>query len=295
MYRIHLGPVMQGWGSWEWLGQSMILAFERYAEVTTFNYDQEPPNDGAVIIIKHPPPPTWWKSLPPEIPAIYAPVDFYESLRDIDAHAPWLIQLKHVVVHSHRLLPYFLSYVPVTYLDHQLRFIHDEMIQPNPDGPVLWIGVHTSLPPLIDWLGSHRLPRPLHILTNLDPCPPADLGFNASHPIVLQRWSPERHLAILKEVSGALDIKGSDFRSRHKPPTKALDYLAAGLPVALESNSSSAEYLRSLGFQVEAPDSSEWFSGQYLASCHQFGQRLRSTHHATNLASHWWKIISELL
>ncbi len=35
----------------------------------------------------------------------------------------------------------------------------------------------------------------------------------------------------------ALDIKGTDFRSRHKPATKAYDFIAPGIPLTTKNYS----------------------------------------------------------
>ena len=48
----------------------------------------------------------------------------------------------------------------------------------------------------------------------------ADLGFQL----------PARHQDWLGMARAALNIKGTDFRSRHKPATKAYDFIAPGIP-----------------------------------------------------------------
>lgn len=295
--KIHLGPVMPGWGSWEWLGQEMIPEFQRYAAVSTFSYQQEPPRDGIVIVIKHPPPPEWLQTVQAsQVPMIYSPVDFYDSVNAIDADAAWLTQAAHIIIHCHRLLPCFAPYAPVTYVDHQVRFITHEIILPMSHGPILWTGVHSNLPPLIAWLQQHPLSRPLCVLTNLEPIDPVELGFPQNQAITLERWTPDRHRAILHEVSAALDIKGDDFRNRHKPPTKALDFLATGLPLAVQRNSSSAEYLLQLGFHVADPmDVVHWQSPHYLAECQKFARVLRSILSPSCIAEKWWHLIQPLL
>lgn len=291
---IHLGPLMPGWGSWEWLGQEMIPAFQRWANVETFTYDQPPPKHGTLIVIKHPPPRLWQKSLRASaVPVIYAPVDFYDSLREIDQDASWLTQINLVVVHCHRLLPYFQPYSPVTYLDHPLRFITPQILKPGRTGPILWVGVHSNIPPLAAWLHQHPLSRPLCVLTNHDPVQPSEWGFPANQSITLERWSVERHHSILNEVSAALDIKGDDFRSRHKPPTKALDFLASGLPFAIPRTSCVAEYLMQWGFRVADPsDETTWFSTDYSTTCKHFAKSIRPTLSQDNMAEQWVKLLS---
>lgn len=288
---------MPGWGSWEWLGQEMIPEYQQYAQVSTFSYDHAPPRDGVIIVIKHPPPTPWlqaWKSA--QVPIIYAPVDFYGSVNAIDADAAWLTRVKIIIIHCHRLQPYFAPYAPVAYLDHQLRFISREIITPEPQGPILWTGVHTNLPPLITWLKQHPLSRPLCILTNLDPVEPVEIGFPRDQSISIERWTSERHCAMLHEVSAVIDIKGNDFNSRHKPATKVVDALATGLPVAIQSNTSPAEYLLQLGLKLADPrDLPRWQSSEYLTECQKFAQILRSLFSPTSIARKWWQLIQPLL
>lgn len=294
--QIHLGPVMPGWGSWEWLGQEMIPEFARYAEVSTFTYDHQPPTSGVIFIIKHPPPVEWQQAIQSrQLSCIYAPVDYYDSVRSIDADAQWLCCLDHIVIHCHRLLPYFIPYGPVTYIDHQLRFITKKLVVPKADGPILWVGVRSNLPPLMEWLRRRVLPRPLVVLTNLEGVEPVEVGFPANQPVTIECWTPERHLSVLHEVSAALDIRGDDFRSRHKPPTKAMDFLACGLPFAVSLSSSISECLEMQGFSPANPDDDQrWLSPKYLSECQRFAIHLRDKLTRKQVALIWVDLLKQV-
>ncbi len=77
-------------------------------------------------------------------------------------------------------------------------------------------------------------------------------------------------------AKAALDIKGQDFRSRHKPPPKAMDFLASGVPLAMNPESSPVEHLARMGFAVPSPlDTQRWFSREYWKETRRFGQALR--------------------
>ena len=52
----------------------------------------------------------------------------------------------------------------------------------------------------------------------------------------------------MHDAMAALDIKANDFRARHKPPAKALDFLASGLPVIVNRGSSTDMHLQTLGY-----------------------------------------------
>jgi len=105
--RVAIGPVMPGWGCWEWVGADMADELSRYCQTETFTYDWVPDSE-VIVIIKHPPPAAWWDVVKQRSLLIYAPVDHYESLSAIDADAGWLNHVQHMVVHCHRLRHYFL-------------------------------------------------------------------------------------------------------------------------------------------------------------------------------------------
>jgi hypothetical protein len=76
-----------------------------------------------------------------------------------------------------------------------------------------------------------------------DPPSPAEVGFRRDAEIRIHHWSPERQLALTAAARAAIDIKGDDFRSRHKPPAKAIDFIASGVPLAMNEHSSPVEHL----------------------------------------------------
>jgi hypothetical protein len=74
----------------------------------------------------------------------------------------------------------------------------------------------------------------------------------------------------------AIDIKRTDFRSRHKPPAKAIDFIASGLPLAVNADNSPVEHLARLGFEVASLlDTDRWLSREYWKETRRFGQALR--------------------
>jgi hypothetical protein len=145
-------------------------------------------------------------------------------------------------------------------------------------GPILWVGMRNNLPPLLEWLSEHPLDLPLHILTNLDtPESPtaSELGFSDSLSVTIERWTAERHRALCRTARGAIDLKGDDFRQRHKPAAKAIDFIASGLPLAMNPDSSSSRYVRELGFDIAAPeDTSRWLSKEYWQETRRFGKAI---------------------
>src|SRR5205823_4435613 len=147
-------------------------------------------------------------------------------------------------------------------------------------GFIVWVGVRTNLPPLVEWANAHPLAGTLLVLTNPeDPqhVPrPEQLGFRQPERVLVKRWTPEEHLACVAKACAAIDIKGEDFRSRHKPPAKAIDFIASGVPLAMNPGSSPVEHLADLGFEVASPlDPDRWLSQEYAEETLRFGAALR--------------------
>jgi hypothetical protein len=94
----------------------------------------------------------------------------------------------------------------------------------------------------------------------------------------------------------ALDIKGDDFRARHKPPAKAIDFLAAGVPLAMKPDSCVVEHLARLGFAVASPlDAAAWLSPEYDEETRRFGAALRELLSLERVGRRWRRLLEEVL
>jgi hypothetical protein len=233
------GPVVPGWGSWEWVGAETATFLRRFAPVKLFGPGDEPTGD-VIVFIKHPPPDSLWAEIERSRRIVYAPIDHYGSPREIDADWRWLRRCDLILVHCERLRRWFSPYSRVEYIDHHVRHIGDPRRNRAHDGPILWVGVRSNLPPLVEWLRGNHLPRRLRVLTNPEDSAraPTAAEFGLPSECEVQTWTPETHASALLECVAAIDIKGTDFRSRNKPPAKAIDFLAAGLPLAMNADSS---------------------------------------------------------
>src|SRR6185437_983561 len=87
--QLAIGPVMKGWGSWEWVGVFFYSYLVDSFQTITFNAWDIPDAD-AVIIIKHPPPQAWADEIARRSALIYCPVDFYGDSKSINEDAKWL-------------------------------------------------------------------------------------------------------------------------------------------------------------------------------------------------------------
>jgi hypothetical protein len=276
---VAFGPIAEGWGSWDWVGADVCRELGK--SLTTFEFAAwEIPDAEVVFLVKHTPPPGWVEAVTRRSVLIYAPVDHYSAAAEIDADASLLRRCSRILIHCERLRRYFEPYAPVEYMDHHVKFVAPIRDEFRTEGEILWVGVRTNLPPLVDWVNAHPLPVPLRVLTNPeDPYlvpSPLDVGFRKGSDVAIERWTPENHIEHASKCRAFFDIKANDFRSRHKPPAKGIDAIASGLPLAIDLDSSTAEHLARMGFEACPPHESErWLSRGYLDETRRFGAVLR--------------------
>lgn len=275
-HSVAVGPVIPDVGSWEWVGQDFcdVLA----AEFEVHTWTDRPPDCDLAIVVKYGFGPQLASSSTRRM--IYCPIDAYGSSAEIDLHGPLLRRCNRVILHSDSLRPYFQSYARTEFLDHAIRYCSDPDQASLQEGPLLWVGHRSHLPLLVERVNQHPLPAPLLVLTNLESesAQAADAGFQ-SPDVKLMPWSAERHIEWSGKARAAFDVKGMDFRQRHKPPAKAIDFLASGLPFAVNADSVTARQLRSIGFEVASIDDPDrWLSPSYKAETQDFASRVQQSH-----------------
>lgn len=293
---ITFGPAAPAFGSWRWLGADLVASLAGRYRTSTF-HDEVGLAD-VVVIIKFLPPQDILRELRRTRRIIFCPVDVYGSTSEIDADAGRLLQCDRIVVHCERLARYFVGYAPVVSLPHHVKYVSDILAERPADGPLLWIGVRGNLPPVVEWANRRELPADLVVLTDVEPGgltpTPRELGFQR-HNVRVEPWSSENHLTWLTRCRAAIDLKGNDFRSRHKPDAKVCDFIASGVPVAVLPDSSAAESLGRLGFELASPDEDRWLSDDYLANTICFGRALRELHSLERVTNRWVRLIEDVL
>jgi glycosyltransferase involved in cell wall biosynthesis len=294
---IAIGPELRDFGSWQWLGADLIANLTPDDDVRAFAAEDWPLADVAVFI-KFLPAQQRLQDIRERSAIVYCPVDFYGQAAEIDADVERLRLCDRIVVHSPRLRPYFQSYAVTSVLDHHLKYVIPTRNEPQPEGPILWVGVRSNLPPLVEYVNRHPLPAELIVLTNPqhddELNDPTRFGFSPKLAVRIERWSPDSHLHWLSRCRGAIDIKGQDFRARHKSAAKALDFLASGVPLAMNPDSSSVAHIRTLGFEVADPrDAARWLSAEYAQQTADFGRRLSAELAAPVIMRRWRSLLSE--
>jgi hypothetical protein len=109
-------------------------------------------------------------------------------------------------------------------------------------------------------------------------------------------WSKELHLELVAGARAAIDIKDQDFRSRHKPPAKAIDFIASGLTLAMNPDSSPVAHLARMGFDVADPlDIERWLSQAYWHETQSLGRALAELLSLERVGRRYKRIIDEVL
>lgn len=296
--QVAVGPVMPGWGSWEWIGADLVEELRRYHATAAFAADAWPEGD-VVVVVKQAPSLRWLEVVRRRARVIYCPVDYYGSLQEIEADGPMLAACALIVVHCERLRPLFTPYAPVEYVDHHVKFTAPLRDRYPEHGPIVWVGVRTNLPPLVEWVNAHPLPAPLWVLTNPEkpgPLVPEEFGFRRDRQVRIEAWSAAKQRAWTALARAALDIKGDDFRWRHKPPAKALDFLASGVPLAMNPDASAVEHLARWGFDVVVPlDTERWLGRAYWEETQRFGAAMRELLSLERLGRRYRRLIDQVI
>jgi hypothetical protein len=296
---------MPGWGSWEWIGEGLAEELGKYCRTSIFPGGVVPEAD-AVIVVKHAPTAGWVEAAGRRAAVILCPVDYYGSAAQIDADAAMLRRCARIVVHCEGLRRYFEPYAPVAYMDHPVKFVPPVPASYRTDGFILWTGVRTNVAPLAEWVNAHPLPAELLVLTNLADVGrignpsygagrPEDFGFRGKG-VRIENWTKERHIEAAGQARAAVDIKGQDFRCRHKPPAKAIDFLASGLPLAMNEDSCVVRHLAGMGFDVASPvDTERWLSREYWEETRRFGAAVPELLSRERVGRRWRVIIEGVL
>lgn len=295
--RIAFGPRLPGIGSWDWVGADLAAELSGPLQILTFDHDIL--QCDLVVIVKYhhrqiiP-------AIPADVPILFLPIDSYGSAAEIDADWRLLRRCARIIVHAEPLRKYFQSYAPVEYLDHHIKYAAPLRETFQDSGPILWVGMQSNLRPVVEWVNHHGLPEELIVLTNLEegvpPPEPAELGFQAGRQVRIERWTATRQRELTTSARAALDIKGNDFRQRHKPPAKAIDFIASGLPLAMNADSSSTRHMQRLGLQLVAPeDTARWLSRNYWEEVEACGRQLRIDLSRAQVARRLGQIIRDVL
>jgi YD repeat-containing protein len=118
---VSFGPVMPGWGSWQWAGDDICVELSQHFRTQRFDGTVIPKSD-VVVFVKFAPPLDVIEAITRRSKVVYSPVDYYGSPAEIDSDGAMLRKCSRILVHCERLRKYFEPYAPVEYMDHHVRF-----------------------------------------------------------------------------------------------------------------------------------------------------------------------------
>lgn len=239
---VAVGPASPEFGSWNWIGRGLLNSLQPHVRVCEFSDVMRPPLADIVVFLKFRPSAEVLHSLKTHgAKLVFIPVDVFGSAAEIDHDYSTLKCFDLILAHSRRLIRYLNVAAPVELVEHPLKYVLPEPKVTGTDGPMLWVGRSCNLPAVSDWFNRSELEHELWILTDTEGRRPTaeQLGFQRPRQIRIAEWSEERHVQWLSHAWLAIDVKASDFRSRHKPPAKAFDFLASGIPVLTNRGSST--------------------------------------------------------
>lgn len=291
---VAIGPELTDFGSWNWIGKGLEASLRPFVHTRIFSDACELPCADLIVFVKFKPSLCVLQTLRRNGSRLaFMPIDISGSATEIDADRASLKCFDIVLVHSRRLLRYFNAAARVEFVDHPLKYILPIPRLHSVAGPFLWIGRRCNLPPVVAWFNQTEMDDDLWVLTNADgkDLQREHLGFVRPGRIRLEKWSERVHLEWLAHAGIAIDVKGHDFRARHKPPAKAFDFLASGIPVLTNQGSSTAlemtyRGLRPLTTDLWCPD--DRITTDYVQQCANTIRQVAAPEHV-------WSICRDLL
>ena len=310
---IAVGPVSPQ-PSWRWVGHHILGELAADYRVAPFVSLQAPPRCDVLFIIKARPTDDFLeRALRSGTRVVYVPIDAYLTRTQIHDDAALLGRCDAVVSHSERLLPELAPHCRrLRYVEHHTKYRLDPPRGFKERGYVLWIGGFQYVPYLLQWLRSHALAAELKILTDADNPRAAAAASQLAESLQLDcelrkgmsrvdgrailPWSESMQAAMLAECKAALDVKDeSDFNQICKPPTKAQQYIASGIPFATNHGSSAFEYFERRGFRLALPtDTERWFSEEYWRQTHEQAAQLALRLDSTTVGNSYRQLLDEL-
>jgi hypothetical protein len=291
MKTLAIGPRTAA-ASWEWVGLGMAGELQRHFDIVLFDGFGEVPAADLVLIVKQRPPADFVAGARARGAKVhFAPIDVYRNPSEIASDAAMLSDCESVLLHSEALRPALEPFCRhIALVEHHARFALERLADFRNDGFVLWVGAFQHVPQVLRWLERHPSPIEVRLLTDLDTRAARIAAHFEAHRFGLslrirdgginghlaERWSEKAQTVLMQRCKAAIDIKGDDFNQATKPPTKAQQFVASGIPFGCNPGHPAAAYFRARGFEpADADDFERLLSQAYWAQTREFAARLR--------------------
>jgi hypothetical protein len=286
-----IGPET-GAPSWDWVGLGMADELARYFRIVLFKGFEEIPNADLILIVKQRPPAAFVGAAKAKGARVcFAPIDVYRDPEEIAADAAMLGECNAVLLHSEALRPALTPFCSrLAFVEHHARYALADLATFKAEGFLLWIGALQHVPHVISWLERNPPPVEVRLLTDLNArsarlaahVEAHEQGFALrirngkinGYPV--EPWSEAAQAKLMQGCKAAIDIKGSSFSQATKPPAKAQQFVASGIPFGCNPGHPAAAYFRSHGFEAaDARDFDRLLSHAYWAETRRFAGSLR--------------------
>lgn len=285
--KVAIGPSCRA-ASWHWCGEDLVPDLQKHHDVKIFHSfsELEKQKFDVVMFVKIPPP----NNL--QINAkkiIYLPIDYIPNTDWIPKHSNFLQHCNLIAVHCTRLAHLLSIHCKrIEFIEHYNKFALSHPTDFKPKGPVIWVGMCTSVELVDKWYNLKSRPFRLVILTNRIKTVHPRRNFSVS----LINWTPNSQQWYFERARGGLDIKGNFFHHQTKPPTKIQQLVASGIPAAVNRDSYSWEYFHERGLDLADPDDPErWLSKHYWIETRRFIPKLLKSTSKTNVIKSYLRLI----
>jgi hypothetical protein len=267
MLTVAIGPETDR-PTWYWIGFNLARELTKYFNVRIFR--RHGPAHGDVIVTVKEPLEQIRVPGARVAPVIYFLADYFRD-EQVLVGSKFLRTCSALVVHSRQLQELAERFHPrVCLLAHDDKYVLPELAQFRQSGHILWVGFSDYIVVLQDWLKRYPLGYPLVILTDRPG------RFAVPGRVEQLHWTPTRQFEYMRTAKGALDVKGSSFNQRMKPPEKVQTFIASGIPTACNLNSPVYDSAVFPGFNlVDASDQRTWFSKAYYDATQRYALDLR--------------------
>lgn len=284
--------------SWQWFGIDLVDELQKhFSEVTTFtkySINSKKYKPDVVIHLKAP------KYLKDSLNwcenVIFLPVDTFNTEYDFLKYKFEISRCKKVIVHSptlHRLCHNVNSRNSI--FEHHLKYYIKGLNPYKEKGFIFWCGNVSNASQLASYLKKMKTNNLDFKLLTHDP-PRVKKIFKKYNNIEVNQWTEENHLNYSKTCKAALDIKIKTFKELSKPDTKMVNYLASGIPAAINNHCDSRRRIKSFyGFEPALPyDYDYWFSKEYHTAVTNLRRQIYSKCNLKHIGIKYKSVINSL-
>lgn len=221
----------------------------------------------------------------------FSPVDSFRSVSEARDFLSAVDGLRCVVAPSATWFEEVRPESRCTWIPHPVLHFDGREHPRNPDGDILCVAASAYADDVRDWLARVDPPRAVRILASEPHL------FRGRPQDIVREWTPALHAKWQNRCAAAVDVKSDSFWHRTKPSTKAMEMVAAGLPVAVHPASAAHGELAALGRRHGIPpipleDSERLLSDEAWRQAAVLRDECLEQYGAGAVAERWWRTLN---